>query len=148
MSPTESATTDRRRELLAKLAPIGQQHLLAFWEQVDEPGRARLARQIDDVDPELFRELKSEHLQDPNSSGSETPKWAALAARAASPPAMRLDGSGVPFTATEARMKGAEVLRAGQVGMILVAGGLGTRLGFDQPKGMLPRGPVSGRPLV
>src|SRR5437588_10771625 len=125
MTPTDSTTADRRRELLAKLVPIRQQHLLAFWEQLDGPGRDRLARQIGELDPELFRQLKSEHLQDPNSGGSETPKWAALAARAASPPAMRLDGSGVPFTATEARAKGAEVLRAGQVAMILVAGGLG-----------------------
>ena len=31
--------------------------------------------------------------------------------------------------------------------MILVAGGLGTRLGFDQPKGMFPLGPLSGRTL-
>ena len=31
--------------------------------------------------------------------------------------------------------------------MILVAGGLGTRLGFDQPKGMFPIGPLSDRPL-
>ena len=67
--------------------------------------------------------------------------------RAASPPAMRLDGSGVPFTAEAARARGEELLRAGQVGMILVAGGLGTRLGFDQPKGMFPVGPLSGRTL-
>lgn len=31
--------------------------------------------------------------------------------------------------------------------MILVAGGLGTRLGFDQPKGMFPLAPLSGRTL-
>ena len=34
-------------------------------------------------------------------------------------------------------------MRAGQVGAILVAGGQGTRLGFDHPKGMFPIGPVS-----
>src|SRR5436305_13480674 len=60
---------------------------------------------------------------------------------------MRLDGSGVSFTPDEARATGAEVLRSGQVGMILVAGGLGTRLGFDQPKGMFPLGPLSNRTL-
>src|SRR6266436_635840 len=148
MSQADSATADRRRQLLAKLAPIGQQHLLAFWERLDSGSRERLARQIDDIDPDLFRELKAEHLQDQQSGRCETSKWAALAARAQSPLAMRLDGGGVPFTANQARAKGAEVLRAGQVGMILVAGGLGTRLGFDQPKGMFPLGPLSGRTLL
>src|SRR5439155_1524322 len=74
-------------------------------------------------------------------------KWAALAARAEPPPAARLDGKGVRFTPDAARTVGAEILRAGQVGMILVAGGLGTRLGFDQPKGLLPLGPLSQRSL-
>lgn len=148
MSQADAAAADRRHELLAKLTPIGQQHLLAFWEQLDEQGRDRLARQVDEIDPELFRDLQAEHLHGASPAGNESSNWAALAARATSPPAMRLDGSGVPFTREQARAKGAEVLRAGQVAMILVAGGLGTRLGFDQPKGMFRLGPLSGRTLL
>jgi UDP-N-acetylglucosamine/UDP-N-acetylgalactosamine diphosphorylase len=142
----DAALLDRGR-LAAKLAPIGQEHLLAFWEELGAAERKQLARQIDEIDLELFRELQAEFRGSQDKGGDETSKWAALAALADSPPAMRLDGSGVPFSQDAARAKGAEILRAGQVGMILVAGGLGTRLGFDQPKGMFPLGPLSGRTL-
>jgi UDP-N-acetylglucosamine/UDP-N-acetylgalactosamine diphosphorylase len=147
MTKSDDAFADRRSELQGKLAPIGQEHLLAFWDRLSADERQRLARQVDELDPELFRELQGEFRASQNSGDSERSKWAALAGRADSPPAMRLDGSGVPFTPDQARAKGAEILRAGQVGMILVAGGLGTRLGFDQPKGMFPLGPLSGRTL-
>jgi UDP-N-acetylglucosamine/UDP-N-acetylgalactosamine diphosphorylase len=39
--------------------------------------------------------------------------------------------------------RGAEMLRRGEVGVILVAGGQGSRLGFEGPKGAFPVGPVS-----
>ncbi len=42
---------------------------------------------------------------------------------------------------------GAEMLAAGKVGLVVVAGGAGTRLGFDGPKGTFPIGPVSSASL-
>ena len=38
-------------------------------------------------------------------------------------------------------------MRAGRVGLFLVAGGQGTRLGFEGPKGAYPIGPISQRSL-
>jgi UDP-N-acetylglucosamine/UDP-N-acetylgalactosamine diphosphorylase len=136
-----------RTRLWDKLAPIGQQHLLAFWDRLGAPQRARLTQQIEGIDAELFRELKAEFEEGKATGGDTKSKWSALAARAEPPPAMRLDGKGVRFTPDTARTVGAELLRAGQVGMILVAGGLGTRLGFDQPKGLFEIGPLSRRSL-
>ncbi|HEX5103171.1 MAG TPA: UTP--glucose-1-phosphate uridylyltransferase, partial [Pirellulaceae bacterium] len=121
-------------------------HLLDFWERLDGRQRGRLARQIEALDPDLFRKLRAEHAAGP-AAGDSPSKWAELAARAEPPPAMRLDGSGVEFTAQSARERGAAALAAGEVGMILVAGGLGTRLGFDQPKGLFPLAPLSKRTL-
>jgi UDP-N-acetylglucosamine/UDP-N-acetylgalactosamine diphosphorylase len=47
----------------------------------------------------------------------------------------------------EGHRAGMQALEAGHVGVILVAGGQGTRLGFDRPKGMFAIGPVSGSSL-
>jgi len=42
---------------------------------------------------------------------------------------------------------GARMLAAGEVAVVLVAGGQGTRLGFEGPKGTYPIGPVTGASL-
>lgn len=47
----------------------------------------------------------------------------------------------------EASITGRAVLQAGKCGILLVAGGAGTRLGFPHPKGMYPIGPVTRRTL-
>ncbi len=49
--------------------------------------------------------------------------------------------------ANEAREIGEHILRSGKVGIILVAGGQGTRLGFHGPKGKFPITPVRHKSL-
>jgi UDP-N-acetylglucosamine/UDP-N-acetylgalactosamine diphosphorylase len=49
--------------------------------------------------------------------------------------------------ARDAYKVGEQLLRDGKVGLFLVAGGQGTRLGFDGPKGAYPIGPVSKKSL-
>ena len=133
-------TTESTKEgLLAKLAEYGQQHLLAFWDALNGPRRRSLAAEIAGIDFALVNELSRQ------GDGKEEVK--ALAARAVPPPAFRLDASESAFAPGEARRRGAEVLSAGQVGVMVVAGGQGTRLGFDHPKGMYPIGPVSEHSL-
>lgn len=121
------------------LTPFNQQHVLRFWGDLDTASRAKLASQVHDIDLlELSRLV----------AGKDTETdFAAMAARAELPPAVSADGSGTEWSIDEARSKGEEAIRAGKIATLVVAGGQGTRLGFDLPKGMFPAGPVSGRTL-
>lgn len=128
-----------RGELAALLEPHGQAHLLRFWDQLDHDQREQLARQL--------RELDLDELQGLIRGEDQAVDFAELARRAEPPPAVRADGSGADWTPQQARATGEEALRDGRVAVLIVAGGQGTRLGFDHPKGMFPIGPVSQRTL-
>src|SRR5262245_28501302 len=110
-----------KESLLALLRPAGQEHLLAFWDRLDQTQRKRLAGQIAQIDLALLARLRGRKSE---AAEGDKSHFAALAARAASPPAIRLSGQG-PFTRQQAIDRGSQALRAGEVGMILVAGGLG-----------------------
>jgi len=138
-----------RQSLEACLRPHGQLHLLRFWDELDAVSRAQLANQIAGIDfgqvAELYRHT------------GVSQDWASLAGRAAPPPAVRLAEretgkcqlpSGQRISLAEVRRRGEQELAAGRVGVLIVAGGQGSRLGFDHPKGLFPIGPVSGASLL
>jgi UDP-N-acetylglucosamine/UDP-N-acetylgalactosamine diphosphorylase len=52
-----------------------------------------------------------------------------------------------PYDAGEYRKKGEALIRAGKVAAFTVAGGQGTRLGWNGPKGSYPATVVTGKPL-
>jgi UDP-N-acetylglucosamine/UDP-N-acetylgalactosamine diphosphorylase len=135
-------TTPDRNELAARLAPHGQQHVLRFWDELDDAGRSNLASQLAAINLEQISQLYRQ--------GAASQDWAAMSRRATPPPAMRLADrtSGKAWTSADARKRGKEALAAGQIGVLLVAGGQGSRLGFDHPKGMFPIGPASGASLL
>jgi UDP-N-acetylglucosamine/UDP-N-acetylgalactosamine diphosphorylase len=113
--------------------------LLRFADELSPPDRARLEKQIDSIDLEQLSKLVA--------GKDQSVDWSALAAQALPPTAIRLGQPDPHYTTEDARSAGEEALRRGEVAMLLVAGGQGTRLGFDLPKGMFPIGPVSGRSL-
>ncbi|MDB4671177.1 UDPGP type 1 family protein [Pirellulaceae bacterium] len=112
--------------------------LILGWHSEDQPSKELLA-QLAMLDVPALQKLArgEQKAQD----------WAALAAKAQPPTAFRAGVNGNAIGAAAAIEAGEELLAAGKVAMILVAGGQGTRLGFPQPKGLFPIGPVSGRTL-
>ncbi len=119
--------------------PAEQQHLLSHWDSLDEQARTQLSSQIENIDFELMSQL---------FSGKEkATDWAELASRAEPPAAFRLNSDNNRFSVEQAIAAGEEALEAGQLGAIVVAGGQGSRLGFEHPKGMYEIGPISNRTL-
>jgi UDP-N-acetylglucosamine/UDP-N-acetylgalactosamine diphosphorylase len=120
-------------KLKRDLRHYGQDHVLAFWTEISEHDRRGLLSQLQALDFEELARLYRER----------DVSFAAPAAEQIQP--ISVIGSAEPTEA--ARRLGEESLRRGEVAVVLVAGGQGSRLGFDRPKGMFPLGPVSGNSL-
>jgi len=118
-----------------------QGHLLAFWEQLDSARRRSLLTQIEELDFSRMYDWVSNCVKKPPSvvlPGDFSPAWC----YSLEPP----DGDMVRKY-TEARHLGEELISAGKVAGFVVAGGQGTRLGFDGPKGDFPITPVKNKTL-
>lgn len=126
-------------DLVARLSPFGQEHLVEFWEELADAQRQHLAAQIEKIDLELIDSLARGKVDQPD--------WVELARRAEPPPAVRL-GEASDAEVLQALECGHAALHDGKVGVLVVAGGQGSRLGFDLPKSMYPIGPISGASLM
>jgi UDP-N-acetylglucosamine/UDP-N-acetylgalactosamine diphosphorylase len=127
--------------LVARLTRHGQGHLLSWWGDLDANQRVRLRAEIESIDFDQLAPLIAEHIE------RDVP--AAPAPERVGP----IEVARLPQTDGEriARRHTAEIgaaaLAAGEVAVVVVAGGSGTRLGFDGPKGTYPIGPVSAASL-
>ncbi|MFZ4398339.1 MAG: UTP--glucose-1-phosphate uridylyltransferase [Kiritimatiellia bacterium] len=120
-------TYEEARALLAK---HNQSHLLRFWDQLDKEARAALLKQVAALDFASIGRMQAMLRS----------KSAASAAGKIRPAqVVELDAA----ARARAVARGEEELRSGRVGAVLVAGGQGSRLGFEGPKGAFPIGPVT-----
>lgn len=98
----------------------GQEQLLTYYEQLTEEEQHTLSEQIQSIDWEVLR-LIAERGK-PVGKGKLEPLGAMELPE--------IEQQRVQFTE-----KGLDAIREGKIGAILLAGGQGTRLGYDQPKG-------------
>lgn len=119
--------------LVKRLQRHRQEHLLQGWDQLDSSRRAAFVDQLLAVDFEQIERL-----------------YASRNEPSALPSADRLKPipmeSAADVDAQTIRL-GQESLARGELAVLLVAGGQGSRLGFDKPKGMFAIGPVSNKTL-
>ena len=97
-------------------------HLLKYYDKLTEEQQANLLAQISSVNWHLLELLQ-------NRQDTETVKGKLE-------PLGALEVSEIEKRKEEFTQIGIEALKAQKVGAVLLAGGQGTRLGFDKPKGM------------
>jgi UDP-N-acetylglucosamine/UDP-N-acetylgalactosamine diphosphorylase len=136
---TDEKQLERARN---ELSEHHQEHLLTFWPKLDAEQKKGLLEQVRELDwsricpwVETLIKHPSEHLIqqtdfEPASSYSPQPRNKREQQKYAR--AVRL---------------GNELISTGKVAALLVAGGQGTRLGFDGPKGNYPISPLKHKTL-
>ena len=120
-------------ELRQRLREFGHEHVLRWWERLNDPERRELLNQLLALDLAQLAELYNRR---------DATFCLPAAERIEPVPVAHLDAAD-----RDTPQRGEESLRQGEVAALVVAGGQGTRLGFDHPKGMFPTGPVSGKSL-
>jgi UDP-N-acetylglucosamine/UDP-N-acetylgalactosamine diphosphorylase len=125
--------------LVARLSIVGQESLLRWWDELDPDSQARLSLEIESIDFEALDALFHQLVQE---EAGVSPSNVGPVAVDRLP---RTDGERVARRHVAAI--GESTLDAGEVAVVIVAGGSGTRLGFDGPKGTYPIAPVSASTL-
>jgi UDP-N-acetylglucosamine/UDP-N-acetylgalactosamine diphosphorylase len=119
----------------------GQGHVFAFFDRLDAEGRRRLLRQAAEVDLDEIGRLARSLEGRPGAGGGDHGDLLPA-------PYVPLPWRGGDAAAWgRAEAAGIEALRQGKVAACTVAGGQGTRLGYDGPKGTFPVTPVRAKSL-
>jgi UDP-N-acetylglucosamine/UDP-N-acetylgalactosamine diphosphorylase len=104
-----------------KVAKYGQEQVLQYVDELSDAEKAVLFAQIEATDMDVIECCK--HKEDMVKRGVISPLGAMELPE--------IEANRESFTKT-----GIEAIKAGKVGAVLLAGGMGTRLGSDNPKGM------------
>ncbi|MDR1483997.1 MAG: UTP--glucose-1-phosphate uridylyltransferase [Planctomycetaceae bacterium] len=153
-----------KNRLLSILKPFGQEHLLTFWDVLTSAQQLQLADQIESID---FSQLSVLY-----ANRNHPTRTLELADKSADPYGYKFSSvrnsstcfAPKPISHQEAIDAGNIALTGNQqhnhkkstrtqnqkskIGAIVVAGGQGTRLGFNHPKGLFPIGVVAGTLLI
>ena len=113
--------SERLDRVKAKLAKYGQEQVLKYYDELNEKEKDELLSQIEATDMEILDACN--HKED-------------LAKRGVIEPLAAMELSEIEANKERFTDIGLEAIRSGKVGAVLLAGGMGTRLGSDNPKGM------------
>jgi UDP-N-acetylglucosamine/UDP-N-acetylgalactosamine diphosphorylase len=129
-------------KIITAFQAAGQGQVFAFWEALGPAERAELLAQAAEIDLTEVAQLNRDLVLRTAGTGGVN------LANLTPAPCERLPANGGdPAKWAAAEAAGEAALRAGRVAAFTVAGGQGTRLGYDGPKGTFAVTPLKKKPL-
>ncbi len=107
-------------EALNKLKECGQEHILEYYEELSQEQKSELLEQIELTDFSVIEQGKN----------------GAAEKKGTISPLESLELDAIEAKKDQYMKLGMDAIKAGKVAAVLLAGGMGTRLGSDDPKGM------------
>lgn len=113
-----------RTEAAEKLTVYGQEHLLRFYDSLESGSQDKLLSQIESLNLKVLDQLEENHAPE----------------RGHFEPLGALTLGEIEENMAKYRNIGLDAIREGKAACVLLAGGQGSRLGFEHPKGMYDMG--------
>ncbi len=132
---TQATMTDRLANARARLERVGQGHVLRHASRLNKAQQDRLLSQVEAIDWHQVTRLVEAYVS--NKPRFAMPRKLEPAEFYPAQPPANLAGKYV-----DARALGERLIREGKVAAFTVAGGQGTRLGWEGPKGIYPATPL------
>ncbi len=130
-------------DLIKDFKQAGQEHVFKFFDKLGKPEQAELLKQLEQVDLSELERLNNELVFN-GGTAEKNINFSEL--KPAPYQALPKDKDADPAWA-EAKNIGEKAIRDGRLAVFVVAGGQGTRLGFNAPKGCYKVTPVKQKSL-
>ncbi|MHC4872412.1 MAG: UTP--glucose-1-phosphate uridylyltransferase [Planctomycetota bacterium] len=131
---------ERYNSLLEKFKSYNQEHVFKFYDSLDDEKKSALLDSLESIDLDWVNERFGQYKDEQDKSAEEIDIIPA-------PVIKHPESEEELAEKARALSAGEDALCGGRLAAFLVAGGQGTRLGFDGPKGSYPIGEKSGKTL-
>ena len=140
--PAKAPTEKEISELRERYEKAGQEQVLAFYDELNVTEKAGLFERLSSINPDYINEITQKALKSQDSGKGEQAKLEPLPEEAT---ASILDSNAEDIESWY--KSGLDLVAEGQVAVVLMAGGQGTRLGSSAPKGCFNIGLPSEKSL-
>lgn len=124
-------------KIIKRIYEYNQEHVFAYWEELEDSEKVELLEELGKIDFKMLKDLFRQTKQKEAAALDFVPSRYIPVPKTADDKKRFL----------QAREAGIRHIKNGKVAAFVVAGGQGTRLGFDGPKGIFCVGPVSNKSL-